>query len=144
MDSRISVLVIDDSRDLHLLLEDELTLHGFEMHSAMNGKAGLKCAKKLAKKGKPDVILLDWVMPKMSGLRVLSELKYNEKTSHIPVFMLTAKTVMRDIERAYDIGADDYITKPFSVMEIGGIIKRKLERLAETKNKQTMVMQTNR
>lgn len=142
MGSRISVLVIDDSKDLHVLLKDELTLHGFEMYSAMGGKSGLKCAKKLAKNGKPDVILLDWVMPKMSGLRVLSELKYNQKTSHIPVFMLTAKTVIRDIERAYDIGADDYITKPFSVLKIGDIIKRKLERLAETKNKYAMALGT--
>lgn len=138
MDSRISVLVIDDSKDLHVLLQDELPLHGFDVHSAMSGKAGLKYAKKLVKTGKPDVILLDWVMPQMSGLKVLSELKYDKKTSGVPVFMLTAKSVIRDIERAYDIGADDYITKPFSVMKIGGIIRRKLQRLAETKASQAM------
>ena len=141
MGNRISVLVIDDSKDIHLLLKEELTLHGFVVHSAMSGKAGLKCAQKLAKKGKPDVILLDWVMPKMNGLRVLSELKYNRKTSHIPVFMLTAKTVIRDIDRAFDIGADDYITKPFSVLQIGGIIKRKLQKLVEANSMQTILLE---
>jgi len=141
MDNRISVLVIDDSKDIHLLLKEELTLHGFVVYSAMSGKAGLKCAQKLVKKGKPDVILLDWVMPKMSGLRVLSELKYNRKTSHIPVFMLTAKTIIRDIDRAFDIGADDYITKPFSVLQIGGIIKRKLQKLVEANSTQAILME---
>lgn len=140
MGNRISVLVIDDSKDLHVLLEEELTLNGFEVHSAMSGKAGLKRARKLAKKGKPDVILLDWVMPQMSGLRVLSELKYNGKTSHIPVFMLTAKTIISDIDRAFDIGADDYITKPFSVLQIGGIIKRKLQKLAEANTTRAVLL----
>jgi DNA-binding response OmpR family regulator len=134
MSRRISILVIDDDKAIRLVLKKELTLHGFEVYLAKNGHGGLKLANKLAKVGKPVVVLLDWVMPKMDGLKVLSELKHNANTEHIPVFMLTAKSKIGDIDRAYDLGADDYITKPFKIFQIGNTIKRKLERLMEVKD----------
>ncbi len=140
MSRRISVLVIDDEKAIRKVLKNELTLCGFEVYLARNGRIGLKLANKLAKKGKPEVILLDWMMPGMGGLKFLSKLKHNDMTENIPVFMLTAKSKVADIERAYNIGADDFITKPFKVIQIGNIIKRKLQNLAEKKSKQTTVL----
>jgi CheY-like chemotaxis protein len=112
------------------------------MYSAKSGRRGLGLAKKLANKGKLDVILLDWLMPGMDGLKVLSKLKHNEITEQIPVFMLTEKSKIADIDRAYGIGVDAYITKPFKVIQIGGIIKRKLEKAMKMKNKQLMTLGT--
>jgi len=107
---------------------------------AKNGRGGLKFANKLAKSQRLEVILLDWMLPGIDGLEVLSKLKHNRMTEHIPVFMLTAKSKIGDIDRAYDIGADDYIAKPFKVIQIGNIIKRKLQKLAETKSKRTVLL----
>lgn len=143
MSRRISVLVIDDEKAIRKVLKNELTLCGFEVYLARNGRIGIKRANKLAKKGKIEVILLDWMMPGMDGLKFLSKLKHNNMTENIPVFMLTAKSKIADIDRAYDIGADDYITKPFKVIQIGNIIRRKLQKLAKKKSKQMVVMNIN-
>jgi len=140
MSRRISILVIDDEQAVREVLKNELTLCGFEVYLAKNGRGGLKLADKLAKKRKLDVILLDWMLPKMDGLEVLSNLKYNVVTEHIPVFMLTAKSKIGDIDRAYDIGADDYITKPFKTIQIGNIIKQKLQNLAARKSNQATIL----
>ena len=126
MSERIPILVIDDDADFLELVDYNLRLDGFDVSQAANGPQGLK----LARKKRPAVILLDTTMPDMNGLEVLSELKYNVKTGQIPVFMLTAKTMMGDIEQAFDIGADDYIAKPVRLQELGKIIKRKLSKLA--------------
>ena len=91
---------------------------------AEDGLTGLELARE---KG-PDLILLDWMMPGLDGLQVLSELKQDEITKDIPVFMLTAKSMMAEVGRALYEGADDYITKPFDVIELGQILKVKLER----------------
>ena len=132
MNERLSVVIIDDDKNLRKLLKDELVLHGFDVYLAKNGRVGFR----LAKSKKPDVILLDWVMPGKDGLETLCDLKYNKHTGNIPVFMLTAKNRMSDIERAFDIGADDYITKPFAVTKLSGVIRQKLEK---AKNKHALV-----
>ncbi len=72
------------------------------------------------------MILLDWMMDVMDGLEVLSELKHDKRTKGIPVFMMTAKSKIGEIDRAFELGADDYITKPFSVMQLGKTVKEKL------------------
>ena len=69
-------------------------------------------------------------MPEMDGLEVLSELKYNKKTEKIPVFMLTGKTMIGDVEQAFEIGADDYITKPVEMRKLGRLVKDKLSKLS--------------
>ena len=129
MDKELCILVIEDEEAIRTILKDELQLHGFEVFLAREGRPGLKLARKLAKKQKPDVILLDWMMPNMNGLEVLSKLKHNEKTVNIPVFMLTAKSTLADIERAYELGADDHICKPFQVLKIAMVIRQKLNKL---------------
>ena len=115
MNKKISVLVIEDEKDIRILLEYNLKLDGFKVYSAADGPAGLKIASEKT----PDVILLDWVMPKMDGLEVLSELRHDERTKDIIVFMLTAKNMMDDLETVLASGADDYITKPFDGAELG-------------------------
>jgi two-component system alkaline phosphatase synthesis response regulator PhoP len=127
MAKRISVLVIDDDAEFQELVEVCLHLTGFSVLQALNGPAGLE----MAKKERPDVILLDTIMPEMDGLEVLSELKYDKKTEKIPVFMLTAKTLVGDVEFAFEVGADDYITKPVELRQLGRIIKQKLKKLSK-------------
>jgi DNA-binding response OmpR family regulator len=122
MSEQISILVIDDDPDFLELVECNLRLAGFDVFQATTGPEGLKTAGKK----RPTVILLDTMMPDMNGIEVLKELKNNRKTKDIPVFMLTAKTTMGDIEHAFDAGANDYITKPVEMMKLGEIIKRKL------------------
>jgi two-component system alkaline phosphatase synthesis response regulator PhoP len=127
MAKRISVLVIDDDAEFQELVEMNLQLTGFSVMQALNGPVGLE----IAKNEQPDVILLDTTMPGMNGLQVLSELKYDKKTKKIPVFMLTAKTLVGDIEFAFEVGADDYITKPVELRQLGKIIKQKLKKLSK-------------
>lgn len=130
MNKRIPLLVIEDEEHIRMVLEYNLKLDGFEVYLAADGPSGLE----LAREKRPKVILLDWMMPEMDGLKVLSELKYDERTKDIPVFMLTAKGMMRDVGRALYEGADDYITKPFEPVELGEIIKKKLERRMKVKS----------
>jgi two-component system phosphate regulon response regulator PhoB len=99
------------------------------VYLAEDGATALELACKVI----PDVILLDWMLPGMNGLEVLTELKHDKRTEHIPVFMLTAKGMASDIDRAFDMGADDYITKPFDPRLLGEIIKKKLEELKKVK-----------
>jgi DNA-binding response OmpR family regulator len=126
MENVISVLVVEDEEHIRNVLEYNLRFDGFEVHLAENGRLGLELARTV----KPDVILLDWMMPGMDGLKVLSELKRDPVTQDISVFMLTAKASVGDIDQALHAGADDYITKPFDPMLLGRIIKRKLQKCA--------------
>jgi len=111
------------------VLEYNLKLDGFEVYLAEDGATGLK----LARENSPDVILLDWLMPVMNGLQVLAELKTDGNTEHIPVFMLTAKGMLNDVTQAIEMGADDYITKPFNPIQLGKTIREKLEKCAKVK-----------
>ncbi len=122
MADRIRLLLVDDEKDMLEMLKLHLRLYGFNVLTAADGPSGLK----LAQKEKLDLILLDWMMPGMNGLEVLSELKHNKKTEKIPVFMFTAKGIIEDIDQAFEIGADDYIVKPVDGRELANIIKTKL------------------
>jgi len=117
----IPVLVVDDDELIRKALKCSLQLYGFKVYLAENGPAGLK----LAQEKKPAFILLDWMMPAVDGLEVLAELKHTQGTEHIPVFMLTGKGMMGDLDQAFDIGADGYITKPADIKELGRIIRAK-------------------
>jgi DNA-binding response OmpR family regulator len=125
MDERIRILVVEDEERIRAVLKYNLEFDGFEVHLAEDGRTGLRMAREI----KPDLILLDWMMPEMDGLQVLSELKRDEATKDIPVFMLTAKSMMGEVGRALYEGADDYLTKPFDVVELGQMLKLKLEKI---------------
>ena len=129
MSEQITILVVEDEAHIRRVLEYNLKLNGFEVYLAEDGATGLK----LARENSPDVILLDWLMPVMDGLQVLAELKADSNTEHIPVFMLTAKGMLNDVTQAIEMGADDYITKPFNPIQLGKTIREKLEKCAKVK-----------
>ena len=118
------MLAIDDDEFVRKALRLTLRLYGFEAYLAEDGPTGLK----IAQEKRPTFILLDWRMPEMDGLEVLSELKHDERTEHIPVFMLTDRGMIGDIDRAFEIGADGYITKPLDLLQLGKTVKTKWEK----------------
>jgi DNA-binding response OmpR family regulator len=128
MSEQISVMIIEDEEHIRNILEYNLKLDGFNVYLAENGRKGLE----LVRQKMPDLILLDWMMPEMDGLEVLAELKADNKTKRIPVYMLTAKAMMSDVGLALSKGADDYIAKPFDSTELGQLIRSKLENLVKS------------
>ncbi|MEM6750665.1 MAG: response regulator transcription factor [Planctomycetota bacterium] len=106
----LSILIVEDEQDLLELLKYNLSREGYEVRTATSGEEGLR----LVRAEHPDLILLDLMLPAMDGLEVCRTLKSREHTGAIPVIMLTAKGEESDIVRGLEIGADDYITKPFS------------------------------
>ncbi|MDR1915332.1 MAG: response regulator [Synergistaceae bacterium] len=112
-ESRNSVLIVDDT-DLNIDILVDALGDRYDISVALDGKTALE----LVKKNSPDIILLDVVMPGMSGYDVCNELKSNPETSDIPVIFLTAMTDINDKARGFDLGAVDYIVKPFAVMEV--------------------------
>ena len=128
MSKRFSVLVIEDEEHIREIVEYNLRLGGFEVYLAEDGPTGID----IATSKKPDVILLDWMMPGMDGLQVLDKLKADQRTEGIQVIMLTVKRMMNDVGTALLRGADDYILKPFEPEEVGEVVRCKLEGL--TKN----------
>jgi len=124
MSKWIPVVMIDDDELVRRAVKISLKLYGFEVYLAKDGLTGLK----LAQEKRPAFILLDWMMPEMDGLEVLSELKHDKSTEDIPVFMLTDRGMIGDLDQAFEIGADDYITKPLDLMQLGKIVKAKWEK----------------
>lgn len=107
-------LLIDDSPDVHRLLAMRLRSEGIDVVSASSGSEGLA----MAQKSPPSVVLLDIDMPGMDGFEVLRALKDNDTTQHIPVIMLSGMHSSHDKVTAFDLGAADFITKPFDVTEL--------------------------
>ncbi len=112
--SKRTILVVDDSPDIVEILRIRLESNGFNVRCAYSGKdlfAGLEELK-------PDLIILDIMMPQMDGLKVLTRLRENSDTASIPVILLTAMVQQEDIFEGYKRGADYYITKPFSPTQL--------------------------
>ncbi len=105
------ILVVDDTRNVQVLLSDFLSGQDFEVLVASDGDEALNMVHAHA----PDLILLDIMMPNMDGYQFITHLR---KESNIPVIMITAKQQEADIIRGFDLGADDYITKPFRMREL--------------------------
>jgi diguanylate cyclase (GGDEF)-like protein len=103
------VLVADDDEDIRTYLEVTLSLNGFEVVEAWDGVDALEKARR----GEPDVILLDVMMPRMNGLEVLRRLREDARTAHLPIVLLTARGQSTDTVEGLDAGADGYLTKPF-------------------------------
>lgn len=118
------ILVIDDELNIVELLKYNLLSSGYKVLYALNGKDGLN----LAIDNKPDLILLDIMLPEMDGFDVCKEMKKNKGIENIPIIMLTAKGDEFDKILGLELGADDYITKPFSVRELLARIKVVLRR----------------
>jgi two-component system, OmpR family, alkaline phosphatase synthesis response regulator PhoP len=111
-----TILVVDDEKDIVDLLSYNLVKEGFSVITARNGREALDRVKQ-----KPDLIILDVMMPEMNGLQVIQEIKKDKKTAPIPVLLLTAKGSETDEIVGLEVGADDYIVKP---VKIGKIVAR--------------------
>ncbi len=118
------ILIVDDSEDNLFILSARLKNAGYAVVAARDGVEGLKKAKK----EQPDLILLDILMPKMDGYETCKRLKRDERTEFIPVIMLTAKTELDDVVKGLEIGADDYITKPFQASALIARVNAHLRR----------------
>jgi DNA-binding response OmpR family regulator len=118
-----SALVVDDDQLLLRLVEINLSKLGIRVILAESGKEALR----LAREERPDIILLDIMMPAMDGYEVMRELKSNEETSNIPVVMLTAKSSLHDRRRCEEMGAVGYIIKPFRLEDLRGTVRSFIE-----------------
>lgn len=112
------ILIIEDEKNIVISLKMFLEYMGFEVFTSDNGSDGLY----LAKHEYPDLILLDLVLPKINGFDVCNLLKNSEKTKNIPIIIISARTSKEDIDKVISLGANSYITKPFSIDQIKKII----------------------
>jgi len=121
----MSILIVEDEKDIVDLISYHLKQSGFSVLSAMDGSTGLD----LAKKNRPSLIILDLMLPGMDGKDICRSLKSNPPTQSIPILILTAKTEEMDRVIGFELGADDYMTKPFSprelVLRVKAILRRK-------------------
>ncbi|MCL1623625.1 phosphate regulon transcriptional regulator PhoB [Moraxella sp. Tifton1] len=127
--SRPSVLVVEDESSIQRLIEFALVQAGFGVLLVDSAEA----AKVVIDDKLPDVLLLDWMLPKMSGVEFAKELRSSDRTSDLPIIMLTARSEENDKELGLNWGADDYVTKPFSPRELVARIKALLRRRAPQK-----------
>ena len=120
-----SILIIEDEKDIVDLIEYHLKQSGFSVISALDGPTGLERARKKS----PNLIILDLMLPGMDGKDICRSLKSNPLTQSIPILMLTAKAEETDRLIGFELGADDYVTKPFSpkelVLRVKAILRRK-------------------
>ena len=123
------ILIVEDSKAIRIALEDDFTLEGYEVDSASDGRSGLEKALEL----NHDVILLDLMLPEMDGLDVCKEIRRHNIGT--PIIMLTARAMELDKVLGLELGADDYVTKPFSPLELRARVKAVLRR-SEFKNQQ--------
>jgi two-component system alkaline phosphatase synthesis response regulator PhoP len=127
-----NILVIEDDKDIVELLRHYLEKEGFALQHASDGYAGLEKARA----ENFDLIILDIMLPEMGGLEVCKELRAGLKTSPVPIIMLTAKTEETDKIVGLELGADDYVTKPFSPKELVARVKAILRRVEAKPGKQ--------
>jgi adenylate cyclase len=114
------VLVVDDETEFVEMVTMRLEANEYEVASAFDGPSGLEKAKEVS----PDIVILDVMMPGMDGFQVLRELRKQEKTRYTPVIMLTAKGESKSIFKALDLGATDYLIKPFDSKELLAVLKK--------------------
>ena len=119
-----TILVVEDEAPLLTLLRYNLEKQGFAVEEAADGQEALLRVAE----GKPDLVLLDWMLPSLSGLEVCRQIRRRPATRDLPVIMVTARTEDQDAVRALDLGADDYITKPFAMDGLMARIRALLRR----------------
>ncbi|WP_018128046.1 response regulator [Balneola vulgaris] len=125
--SKQTILVVDDEKDLLDLIEYNLRKEGFEVLKAENGEQGIE----VAREHKPDLILLDIMMPKMDGLQAVEEIRKDDELKGTPIIFLTARSDEKTEVEGLNKGGDDYITKPISTVKLLSRIKAVLRRFDE-------------
>lgn len=119
------ILMVEDEEDIAFLIRFMLERHGFTVEHAADGRQALE---KLTSSSPPDLILMDIMLPYHDGLELIERLRAQPRWERVPVLMLTAKAREVDIVRALELGADDYVTKPFQPEELLARIRRLLRR----------------
>jgi two-component system, OmpR family, alkaline phosphatase synthesis response regulator PhoP len=122
--SNKKILVVDDEVDLVETVRFPLEMDGYTVLVSYNGEDALQQARK----EKPDLILLDIMLPKLDGYKVCRLLKFDERYKQIPILMMTAKTQEKDKSLGMETGADEYVTKPFDVDQLMAKVKSYLEK----------------
>ncbi|HPD46012.1 MAG TPA: response regulator [Anaerohalosphaeraceae bacterium] len=130
------ILVVEDEEDVLELVRYNLGKNGYKVETAMSGEEALQKAMRI----NPDLILLDLMLPTVDGLEVCRKVKNDPRTQHVPVVMLTAKGEEADIVTGLEMGADDYVTKPFSPRVLMARVKAVLRRPAERKETDVLVL----
>tara|TARA_Y100001935_G_scaffold1014_1_gene850 strand:- start:52186 stop:52920 length:735 start_codon:yes stop_codon:yes gene_type:complete len=123
-----TILVVDDERDLLDLIEYNLKKEGFEVLKAENGEQGIE----IARENKPDLVLMDIMMPKMDGLEAVEIMRKDDELKRIPIIFLTARSDEKTEVEGLNKGGDDYITKPISTTKLVSRIKAVMRRFDET------------
>ncbi len=129
-----TILVVEDEKNIVELVQYNLEQEGFRTLKALKGDEGLE----LARKKKPDLVILDLMLPEVDGLEICRILKRNDATAHIPIIILTAKGKETDKVLGLELGADDYVTKPFSPRELVARVKAVLRRGREKPQDQVL------
>jgi DNA-binding response OmpR family regulator len=119
-----TVLVVDDEQDILDLVRFRLEHDGYRVITASDGERGLA----LARAERPDLCILDVMMPKLTGLEVLAQLRAEPATADTPVILLTSRGQDADVDRGFELGAQDYVTKPFSPQELRRRVHAQLSR----------------
>jgi DNA-binding response OmpR family regulator len=122
-----TVLVVDDDPVILKLLEVNFEMEGFSVVRAADGAEGLERAREVL----PDIVILDVMMPRMTGYEVAKALREDEGTAHIPIIFVTARAQSSDVERGMDLGVDDYVTKPFDPLDLIARVNVLLARRAD-------------
>ncbi len=120
----IKILVIEDDTDLRRNIVDLLELEDYEVYSAVDGEDGVRCAKEY----KPSIVVCDIMMPKLDGYGVLKQLRNDPESLLIPMIFLTAKTDRQSMRIGMELGAEDYLTKPFTQHELLTAIQTQLSK----------------
>lgn len=118
------ILIADDDPDILALVSFRLERAGYEVVQARNGEEAVQVA--LARR--PDLAVIDVMMPRVDGYEATRQLRQQEETSRMPIILLTARVQEEDIARGFDAGADDYVRKPFSPQELGSRVQAALGR----------------
>lgn len=131
---KTKILLIEDDQSLTELIRYNLTQDGFTVHCEADGEEGLYASEEIS----PDLILLDWMLPNLSGIEICRRIRRNKATRNVPIIMLTARAEESDRIRGLDTGADDYVTKPFSPKELIARIKAVLRRIRPSLSGETL------
>lgn len=130
--SAIKILAVDDEEDLCEILKFNLEIEGYEVDTAFSAEEALKLDLT-----QYSLLLLDVMMGEISGFKMASMLRKNEKTANIPIIFLTAKDTENDMLTGFNLGADDYISKPFSIRQVIARVKAVLRRTTESNERKT-------
>ena len=122
---KLKTLIVEDESSLLELLKFNFIKDGFKVDTATDGEMALE---KILNKA-PDLLILDWMLPKLSGIELCRRIRKNKELKNLPIIMLTARGEEEDRLRGLETGADDYVTKPFSVNELMARVKAVLRRI---------------